>query len=104
MTPPNFAFSAKFRGKAIEDAEGIFGHPLPLSGITYQQELDWIFAAHSDQMSAMEFSKQPGWYQSMIVAAYRIERQIEAVLSEDRDMQFQQQQAQAEAKRLSEGH
>lgn len=39
----------------------------------------------------------------MIVAAYRIERQIEAVLAEQRNIEAEHQRAEADAKRASRG-
>jgi len=41
--------------------------------------LEWIEAAHWDNMSYQEFREMPGEYQSKIVAAMRSKRQAEAV-------------------------
>lgn len=98
----SFALEAKFNGKDIFDPEAIFGHELPQSGLSYRQELEWVYAAWRDNMSVWEFSQKPGWYQSFIVAAHRTERQIEAVLAEDRDVRFKREQAQREAVQLAQ--
>lgn len=103
MTKHYFAFAPKFNRIDLFDEERIFGHQLPRSGISYKEELDWIFAAWADNKGADEFAKMPGSYQSMIVAAYRIQHQVEAVLAEDRDIKWKQQQAADEALRLSKG-
>lgn len=39
----------------------------------------------------------------MIVAAYRVERQMEAVLAEHREQEFEKKQAQAKAEQMSKG-
>lgn len=82
----------------------LFGYELARSGIAYAQELDWVFAAWRDHSSADEFARKPGWYQSMIVAAYRTERQIEAVLAEQRDIDFKKDQARREAENMLKGN
>lgn len=54
----------------------------PLSGLSIGNPLyEWIQAAHYDNMSYAEFSEQPLEYQEMIIAAYRVKNQSEAIIA-----------------------
>lgn len=54
---------------------------VPLSGITYTSQLEWRLAAKEFHYTWEQFTALEGWEQAEIVAAYRIEKQINAVLS-----------------------
>jgi len=54
---------------------------VPRSGIEYSAELEWRFAARWAGYRLEEFFALDGEEQSAIVASYRIQNQVEAVLS-----------------------
>jgi hypothetical protein len=89
-------FQAKFNGNPLEDFH------LPKSSITYQVELEWVMAAHYDNMSLDEFTQMDGAYQSHIVAAYRTENRIQSVLMEDSRIKGELERAAMEARSQAE--
>lgn len=56
---------------------------MPLSGITYSGELEWRLAARRAGYRWHDFRELEGEMQSDIVAAYRTEQQIEAVIASE---------------------
>jgi endo-1,4-beta-mannosidase len=49
----------------------------------FNPELEWINAAHSDNLSYEDFREKPVDYQEKIIAAYRTNTQIQAVIDHD---------------------
>jgi len=49
----------------------------------YNPIYEWIQAAHWDNLSYGEFRGYPVDYQELIIAAYRTENKITAVIAED---------------------
>jgi hypothetical protein len=47
--------------------------------MSFSRELEWIFAAEWANYPVMSFFDLPGWQQSMVLAAYQIKNQFEAV-------------------------
>ena len=62
-----------------------------------------MFAAHWDNMTLEQFTQQDGAYQSHIVAAYRAENRIGAVLAEDGRIRSERDRAAQEARQMAEG-
>jgi hypothetical protein len=56
---------------------------VPRSGISYAPELEWRLAARWNRYKWHEFQALDGDEQSKLVAAYRVQNQIEAVLAWD---------------------
>jgi len=96
-----FAYEVKFNGIDIFDEERLFGGKLKRSGISYSPELEWILASQWAHYRYEEFEQLSGQRQSALVAAYRAEQQMKAVLAEHSDREMKRRQAQAEAERLS---
>ena len=46
-------------------------------------ELEWIQAAHSDSMTYEQFRAQPVEYQEKMIAAYRVNQRLQAVIEFD---------------------
>lgn len=62
----------------------IFQYHPKASGVKYSPELEWILAAvWGGYRFFPDFVNLDGWKQSVIVAAYRVYNQIEAVVAED---------------------
>ncbi len=76
---------------------------MPTSGITYAPELEWVFAAHWDNMTLEQFTQMDGAYQSHIVAAYRTEHRIESVLAEDSRIRMERERVGQQAQQMAEG-
>lgn len=68
-------FNPKYRG------QDVFTISVPRSGIAYSPLLEWRLAARWAGYTFEQFTELEGDEQSMIVASYRANNQIEAVLS-----------------------
>ena len=79
----------------------MFQHKLKRSGISYRQELEWIFAAQWAHYKLEEFEQLDGERQSVLVAAYRVSKQIEAVLGEDARIRGERARVEAQAEQMS---
>jgi len=62
---------------------------VPRAGITFSPELEWLFAAKWRGLSGEEFAALEGDEQSAIVAAYRTEAQMMAVISQEQAREVQ---------------
>lgn len=56
---------------------------MPRSGVSYSREFEWFLAARWAGYRWREFRMLDGEEQSHIVAAYRVQMQIEAVLAKE---------------------
>ena len=58
-----------------------------------------MFAAWADQKGFDDFLKKDSEYQALIVSAYRVKNQMDAVLSEDARIKAEQERLKSEAQR-----
>lgn len=72
---------------------------MPLSGVAYEPELEWRYAARwAGYKYAEEFAMLDGEEQSAIVAAYRIEHYVAAVLAQEQARESERRAARAKSK------
>lgn len=97
--PRCFAYAPKFNGRDLFDEAAIFGHRIKSSGVSYNGLLEEVFAAWADNTSYFEFKQRDETYQAFIIAAYRTQGQIEAVLNEDSRVRAETERMRAELQR-----
>lgn len=76
--PRKTHFAAKFHGRDV------FKINVPRSGISYTSLLEWVLASIWANYKPPEFLELDVELQALIIAAYRTNNQIEAVLAKDR--------------------